>query len=312
MYAAAMQRPEGPLPLPPLGALRAFEAAARLSSFTRAAEELCVTQTAVSHQVRLLEETLGEALFVRRPRRIELTERGSAWARALSDAFGRLYEANRSLRARAPARRPVVSVSVLPSFASRWLVPRLGRFLAAQPEVDLRISPSSELVDLNVSELDLGIRFGTGRYPGLKVERLCADGWIPACAPGLKGRTRLKQPSDLAGFRLLHDDNYGWRPWLAARNVRNVDAERGPVMTDSSMVVEAALSGQGVGLVRLSLVADELALGRLINPFPRIAPLPTPYAYYLALPRRPVRPEVRAFCDWVRQEITALRALSGD
>jgi LysR family glycine cleavage system transcriptional activator len=304
-----VQRPEGPLPLPPLGALRAFEAAARLESFTRAAEELCVTQTAISHQVRQLEETLGEALFLRRPRRIELTERGRLWASALSDVFGRLYSANRSLRSVKPPARPVVSVSVLPSFASRWLVPRLGRFLAAQPEVDLRISPSSELVDLNAAELDVGIRFGAGRYPGLKVERLCGDAWVAACAPSLKGRSKLKTPADLAGFRLLHDDNFGWKPWLLARNVKNVDFERGPIMTDSSMVVEATLQGQGVGLVRLSLAADELAAGKLIAPFPRIALLPTPYAYYLALPKRPLRPEVRAFCDWVRAEIVALRAL---
>ncbi|HEX6243256.1 MAG TPA: LysR family transcriptional regulator, partial [Polyangiales bacterium] len=121
-----MQRPEGSLPLPPLGALRAFEAAARLLSFTRAAHELCVTQTAVSHQVKLLEETLGQALFVRRPRRIELTPHGALWARAMSEAFGRLYAANRSLRQKAGSARPVVAVSVLPSFASRWLVPRLG------------------------------------------------------------------------------------------------------------------------------------------------------------------------------------------
>jgi LysR family transcriptional regulator, glycine cleavage system transcriptional activator len=309
MYRARVERPEGPLPLPPLGALRAFEAAARLGSFTRAADELCVTQTAVSHQVRLLEETLGEALFVRQPRTIALTRRGTQWARALSDVFARLYAANRALRARPGATRPLVAVSVLPSFASRWLVPRLGRFLAAHPDVDVRISPSEELVDLNASELDVGIRFGTGRYPGLKVERLCGDGWVAACAPTLKQRSKLKTPADLVHFRLLHDDNHGWKPWLAARGAHGVDAARGPVMTDSSMVVEAALQGQGVGLVRLSIAADELAAGRLVNPFPRIAPLPTDYAYYLALPRRRPRPEVRAFCEWVRAEVSGLRAL---
>jgi LysR family glycine cleavage system transcriptional activator len=303
MYGLAMPRPEGPYPLPPLGALRAFEAAARLESFTKAAEELCVTQTAVSHQVRLLEDTLGEALFVRRPRRIELTARGKAWAAALHDVFQRLYSANRALRGPLPTARPVVSVSVLPSFASRWLVPRLGRFLAAHPEVDVRISPSAELVDLNASELDVGIRYGKGSYPGLRVERLCGDAWIAVCSPKLKGRHRLKSAADLSEFRLLHDDNFGWKAWLLARNVKNVDAERGPVMTDSSMVVEAALQ------VRLSLAADELDAGRLVTPFPRIAQLPTEYAYYLALPRGPQRPEVRAFCDWVRREVEALRGL---
>jgi LysR family glycine cleavage system transcriptional activator len=309
MYAADVQRPEGPFPLPPLNALRAFEAAARLSSFTRAAEELCVTQTAISHQVRQLEEALGEALFVRGPRRIELTPHGLLWAGALGDAFGRLYSANRSLRVPKPTARPVVAVSVLPSFASRWLVPRLGRFLTAHADVDLRISPSSELVDLNAAELDVGIRFGAGRYPGLKVERLCGDAWVAVCAPTLKGRSKLKTPADLVGFRLLHDDNYGWKPWFEARSIKHVDVERGPLMTDSSMVVEATLQGQGVGLVRLSLAFDALASGQLIKLFPRVALMPTPYSYYLALPRRPLRPEVRAFCDWVRQEIAELTSL---
>jgi LysR family glycine cleavage system transcriptional activator len=304
-----VQRPEGPFPLPPLNALRAFEAAARLSSFTRAAEELCVTQTAVSHQVRQLEESLGQALFVRGPRRVELTPHGLLWASALGDAFGRLYSANRSLRVAKPNARPVVAVSVLPSFASRWLVRRLGRFLTTHPHVDLRISPSSELVDLNTAELDVGIRFGAGRYPGLKVERLCGDAWLAACAPTLKGRSKLKTPADLVGVRLLHDDNYGWKPWFEARNIKHVDVERGPLMTDSSMVVEATLQGQGVGLVRLSLAVDALASGQLIKLFPRLALMPTPYSYYLALPRRPVRPEVRAFCDWLRQEIQELTAL---
>jgi LysR family transcriptional regulator, glycine cleavage system transcriptional activator len=311
MYVPAMiGRPEGPLPLPPLVALRAFEAAARLSSFTRAAEELCVTQTAISHQVRLLEETLGQALFVRRPRQIALTDHGRAWAAALGDVFARLYAANRSLRTTRQAARPAVAVSVLPSFASRWLVPRLGRFLEQHPHVDLRISPSAELVDLDASELDLGIRYGRGRYPGLKVQKLCGDAWVVVCSPQLAARERLRGAADLHGFTLLHDDNEGWREWLRARGAREIDARRGPLLTDSGMVVEAAVQGQGVGLVRLSLAADELALGRLILPFPRIAPLPTKMSYYLAWSRvRTLRPEVEAFCTWLRAEAASLRAL---
>jgi LysR family glycine cleavage system transcriptional activator len=304
-----MARPEGPLPLPPLAALRAFEAAARLESVTRAAEELCVTQTAVSHQVRVLEEVLAVRLFIRRPRRLELTPEGRAWANLLSDVFARLYAGNRALRAVSARKRPSVAVSVLPSFAARWLVPRLGRFLLAHPDVDVRLSPSAELVDLNSSEMDVGIRYGGGSYPSLKSQKLCSDAWVAVCAPDLRGRARLKVPADLARFTLLHDDNYGWRPWLAARSLKNFDSERGPFFTDSSMVVEAALQGQGVGLVRLSLVADELEKGRLVKPFPRIPLLPTGMAYYLV--RRPgsQRAEVGAFCAWVEGEIGALRAL---
>jgi LysR family glycine cleavage system transcriptional activator len=305
-----MDRPEGPLPLPPLGALRAFEAAARLESFTRAAEELCVTQTAVSHQVRLLEETLGTRLFERRPRKVQLTAQGRAWANATADAFGRLYEANRTLRSATRSARHSVSVSILPSFATRWLVPRLGRFLEAHPQVDLHISPSAELVDLNASEFDVGIRYGTGRYPELKSEKLCGDAWVAVCAPDMKARAKLKTPRDLRAFTLLHDDNAGWKDWLEARGLERIDAQRGPLLTDSGMVVEAAVQGQGVGLVRLSLAASELAAGRLVRPFPRVPLLPTAMSYFMVWPKvRALRPEVFAFCDWVRGEVRGLREL---
>jgi LysR family glycine cleavage system transcriptional activator len=305
------ERPEGDLALPPLAALRAFEAAARLLSFTRAARELCVTQTAISHQVRLLEETLATALFVRLPRRIELTEAGRAWANAVSDAFGRLYAANRVLRAPAARVRQAVSVTALPSFASRWLVPRLGRFLEEHPNADLHISPSQELVDLQLSEFDVGIRFGAGKYPGLKVERLCGDAWVVVCAPALKRRAQLRTPRDLARFTLLRDDDRdAWRAWLAARGVEGVDPARGQMFADSSMVVEGAVRAQGVALVRLSLAADDLAAGRLVMPFPRAGLMPSACSYYLVSTRvRALRPEVLAFCGWLRRELGALHKL---
>jgi len=306
-----MERPEGSLALPPLAALRAFEAAARLSSFTRAAQELCVTQTAISHQVRLLEETLGTALFLRLARRIELTDSGKAWAAALSDAFGRLYAANRALRAPAARVRQAVSVTALPSFASRWLLPRLGRFLEEHPNADLHISPSQELVDLQLSDFDVGIRYGAGKYPGLKAERLCGDAWVVVCAPALKRRAQLRTPRDLARFTLLRDDEPDvWHAWLAARGVGGVDPARGQMFADSGMVVEGAVRGQGVALVRLSLAADDLAAGRLIAPFPRAALTPTGRSYYLVTTRlKALRPEVLAFCAWLRREVGALRKL---
>lgn len=309
MYRRVMERPEGPLPLPPLSALRAFEAAARLGGVTRAAEELCVTQTAVSHQVRALEECLGVALFVRQPRRLELTSEGRAWANLLGDVFGRLYAGHRALRAPSARARPSVAVSVLPSFGARWLVPRLGGFLLAHPEVDLNLSASAELVDLNAAQIDIGIRYGKGKYPALKVKKLCDDAWVVVCAPNLRGRARLKTPQDLERFTLLHDDNEGWKAWLAGRGVKGIDSGRGPLLSDSSMLVEAALRGQGVALVRLSLAADEIDKGRLLSVFPRVAPLATGMSYYLVRRVGPVRPEVEAFATWVEHEVAALKKL---
>jgi LysR family glycine cleavage system transcriptional activator len=300
-------RPEGPEPLPPLSALRAFEVAARHMSFTKAADELSVSQTAISHHVRTLEELLGVPLFRRLSRSVELTEQGRAWARAVGEGFGRLYAANRELRRPRQKARPSVSVTVIPSFASRWLVPRLGGFIERHPDVDVRISPSAELVDLSASEMDLGVRYGPRRYPGLWSRELYADSWVVVCSPELRGLDRLRSVPDLARFVLLRDDTAGaWRDWFAARGVKS-DGERGLSMDDSSMLVEAAVQGQGVGLARLSLAADELARGRLIRPFPRVRPLPTGKHYCIAAARSPVqRPEVLAFRDWLIAEAAAL------
>jgi LysR family glycine cleavage system transcriptional activator len=301
-------RPEGPEPLPPLAALRAFEVAARHMSFTKAAEELSVSQTAVSHHVRTLEELLGVALFRRLPRKVELTEEGRAWAEAVGVGFGRLYAANRELRRPRRRARPSVSVTIIPSFASRWLVPRLGRFMELHPNVDVRISPSAELVDLAASEMDLGVRYGPRRYPGLWSHELYADSWVVVCSPELRGLERLRTVHDLGRFVLLRDDTQGaWRSWFAARGVTSELGERGLLMDDSSMLVEAAIQGQGVGLARLSLAADELARGRLVRPFSRVRPLPTGKHYCIAATRAPaMRPEVAAFRDWLVAEAAAL------
>jgi LysR family glycine cleavage system transcriptional activator len=298
-------------PLPPLNALRAFEAAARHGSFTRAAEELSVTQTAVSHQVRLLEEHLGRTLFRRLARRVVLTPDGRAWADALGDVFARLHAANRSLRKGPDRPRPLVSISVIPSFASRWLVPRLGRFLDLHPDVDVRISPTAELADFSSGELDFGVRYGTGRYPGLRVEKLYDDAWVVVCAPQLRGRSTLHTAHDLERFPLIQDDQRGaFLAWFALRGIRNFDTERGTMLTDSSLVVEAAVRGQGVALARLSLAMDELVAGRLIRPFPRIRPMPTGRGYALVWPRAHVlRREVSAFREWLKEEVKALAAM---
>ena len=292
--------------LPPLNALRAFEATARHLSFTRAAQELAVTQTAISHQVRQLESHLGKTLFVREPRRVRLTTDGQAWAVVLHDVFGRLREANRALR-ETFVQRPVVAVSAIPSFAARWLVPRLGKFLVQHPELDVRISASEHLVDFAVEPIDVGIRYGRGRYPGLAVEKLVDDALIAVCAPSLK--KKLASPADLARCSLLHDDEpAAWERWLAKQRVRDVDATRGAIIEDSSMLIEATVRGQGVALARRSLVLDEIAAGRLVVCFPRVRPLPTGRAYYVVSPRDHLaRPPVAAFRAWLRAESAGLR-----
>jgi LysR family glycine cleavage system transcriptional activator len=295
------------LPLPSLHGLRVFDAVARHMSFTDAAREMCITQTAVSHQIKSLEGELGVALFRRLPRRVTLTEEGKRWALELGEVFARLHAINRKLRGPAAAKSPTVAISIIPSFASRWLVPRLGRFMAQHPELEVRISASAELVNFAGEAIDLGIRYGSGRYPGLVTEKLAEDAWVVVCAKELEPRPRVLR--ELAQHVLLLDDTPDvWPRWLAANGASSLSRMRRSELSDSSMVVEAALRAQGVALVRWSLAMDELKLGRLVLPFPKIPPLPTGLAYYLAAPRENFRrPEVLAFREWLRAEVRALR-----
>jgi len=305
IHAGAMA---GLPPLPNLHGLRVFEAAARHMSFTEAGRELCITQTAVSHQIKALEHELGVALFRRSPRRVALTSAGQAWADALGPIFTQLDAAHRRLRVARPGGRAEVAVSVIPSLGSRWLVPRLGRFLEQHPQVEVRISATAQLVSFENDSIDLGIRYGHGQYPGLAVEKLAEDAWIVVAAPALKARRRWRTPRDLSGQLLLQDDSPdAWARWFAHHGAP-LRAARYTELEDSSMLVEAALSGQGVALARHCLVRDELANGRLVNAFPHLPLLPTGLAYYLAAPRENLRrPAVRAFWDWVKRESTVLR-----
>jgi LysR family glycine cleavage system transcriptional activator len=184
-------------------------------------------------------------------------------------------------------------------------VPRLGGFFARHRDVDVRISPTERLVDLAAESIDVGIRYGSGRYPGLVVDKLVDDAWLVVCAPQLAPRVR--DLADLHRVPLLRDDQPdGWEAWLAARGMRDLDFRRGPELTDSAMVVDAAVRGQGVALVRWSLAADALAAGRLIRPFPRVRPVPTGRAYYVvARSATLLRPEVAAFRAWLADEIAA-------
>lgn len=295
--------------LPSLNALLAFEAAARHASFTRAARELGVTQTAVSHQVRSLEHELGTALFRRDPRGIRLTPDGEQWAAELAIVFGRLREASARLRAARDGARPAVSVSLLPSFGTRWLVPRLGRFLASHPEVDVRISATERLVDFAAEPVDLGIRYGLGNYPGLVSTKLADDALIVVAAPSVAAKHAQWRVQHLARETLLHDDYPdGWASWFGACSRPLPARARHSQLTDSAMLIEAAVHGHGVALARWSLAVDELELGRLVRLFPLVPPLPTGLAYFIVGAREKLRQSaVSAFRTWLQAEAVVLQ-----
>jgi LysR family glycine cleavage system transcriptional activator len=287
--------------LPPLNALRAFEAAARYLSFTRAAAELHVTQTAISHQIRALEERLGVRLFRRLPRGLLLTEEAQRYLPPIRDAFDQIGLATERLTA--VGASTTLTVSVLPSFAAKWLVPRLGRLRAGHPDLDLRISASSQLVDFARDDVDVGIRMGRGVYPGLRVDRLFGESLVPVCSPRLlEGAHPLRRPADLEHHPLLHeDDTSGWELWLALVGVDGVDPRRGAIFTDAALVVQAAAEGQGVALARRRLAAADLAAGHLIQPFE--VTIPQDLAYYLVCPEATAQqPRIAAFRGWLLAE----------
>ncbi len=287
-------------PLPPLNALRAFDAAAHHLSFTRAAEELFVTHGAVSRQIRALEEWLGVPLFRREHRGVVLTAAGQAYAQVVREAFDGLAEATARLRDR--ERTGTLAVTTLDSFAAKWLVPRLARFRAAHPDIDVRLSSSDDVVDLVREGFDLGIRYGRGEYPGLEAERLMTEDLFPVCSPALCAEKPLDEPADLRHHTLIHDDmRQDWRMWLMAAGLEDIDPTRGPAYVHSHLVILAAIQGEGVALGRGALVADDLAAGRLVKPFD--ISLPADFAYYVVYPPGALaRPKVRTFRDWLMAE----------
>ena len=287
--------------LPSLNALRAFEAAARHLSFTKAAEELSVTQAAISHQVKGLEDRLGVALFRRQNRALMLTEMGQAYLPALKDAFDAIDAATARLVAR--DRSGVVTFTCLPSFAATWLVRRLGRFRAQHPDLDVRLLTNERLVDFAREDVDIGVRYGRGHWPGLAKERLLTEDMFPVCAPALlKGPKPLKKPADLKHHTLLHDDmEMDWQRWLVAAGVKGVDPNRGLQFSSSSMLLQAAADGQGVAMGRSALAAGYLAEGRLVRPFE--LKLHSDAAYYIIYPTAYAqRPKVKAFRDFLMAE----------
>lgn len=287
--------------LPSLNALRAFESAARHLSFTRSARELGVTQAAISHQIRGLEAELGRALFVRRTRALALTDVGRDLAPALSRALDAIEEA--AALARSGPRRQRLNVSAIPSFAARWLLPRLHRFRSAHPDVDLHVSLSTELVSLARSGFDLGIRWGYGRYPGLAVWHVMDDELFPVVSPKLlRGKHKFDAARDLPRWGLLHDDRHEhWVEWLERANVTGIQVSDGLMFNDASLMLQAAVEGLGIALARRSLVTEDLRAKRLVRAS-SIA-LPARESYWLAAPRaRAEEPSVRAFRTWLLAE----------
>jgi LysR family glycine cleavage system transcriptional activator len=301
---------QGNAHLPPLSALRAFEAAARLQSFSKAADELSVTPAAISHQIAALEADLGVSLFRRLNRLVELTASARVLLPGLSEAFSGIQASVRRLRAHNDTGTLTVTAS--PSFAGKWLVQRLYRFREIAPEVDVRISASDEVVDLTRGDFDIAIRYGTGRYPGLTVELLLQNEVFPASSPELLRRgPSLDTPDDLRHHALIHDQAGErdplvptWSMWLKAAGARDVPASPGLSFSSNQLALEAAIAGHGVALAYSAIVAADLAAGRLVRLFSLA--LPDLFAYYVVTaPGALERPKVRAFRDWLRREADA-------
>lgn len=296
--------------LPSLDSLRAYEAAARHLSFTKAAEELCVTQSALSHRVSDLEEELGLKLFRRLPRRLELSAEGETLAEGVRRGLAEIHRALAAIDQRQGAGP--LTVSVLPSFASRWLIPRLPSFRALHPDIEVRISADAAPADLRGGAADLALRFGRGSYPGLHVVRLMADAVVPVCSPRLlEGQAPIVRPQDILRLPLLHDvvaaaDGSGadWPSWFQFAGVQDVACGDGLRFNQALLTLEAAANGLGVALARRSLISEDLASRRLVEMLPLAAP--TSFAYFaVCLPEAATRPAVAAFLDWLLGEAKA-------
>ena len=288
--------------LPPLAAIRVFEAAARQASFTKAAAELGMTQAAVSYQIKVLEERIGAALFLRRPRQVALTDVGQRLAPAVSEAFALLSEAYVAARGGAQG---TLSVSTVLTFASNWLSRHLGSFQLAHPSIAVRLDTDSRMVDFSRQEIDIGIRSGGGNWPGLVTHKLFDLDFTPMLSPKLATSIgEVKTPGDLLRLRILDPGDYWWRLWFEAANVPADGLADRPDASLGSQSYEgsAAIAGQGVAILTPAFFAAELADGRLIQPFDLVCS--DGHAYYLVYPEaRRNAPKIRAFRDWLLAEI---------
>lgn len=295
---------------PPLAALRTFEVAARHLSFTKAAAELHVTQGAVSQQIKQLEASLGFALFHRGPRGLKLTDKGEELAATAESVFRRLFDKVEELRQ--PQDAGILTVSVSPSLAVKWLIPRLGRFYQDHPEVDVRIRPDPMVIDVlaEADTVDMAIRFGQGPFPGLEALPFMHETVFAVASPELLAKgPPLQHPRDLARHTLLHSDSVrlevnsmaNWEVWLALLNVTGVNPKGGPTFPSSYMLLQAAMHGQGVALTWAALADDDLRAGRLVRLFDRAIEGSMSY-FALTTEAAARKPKVVAFRDWLVQE----------
>ncbi len=294
-------------PMPPLNSLRAFESASRHLSISLAANELNVTPAAISHQVRLLEDHIGLPVFERNGRGLALTDAGAAGLRELRAGFASLAAAMDAIESLGEAG--VLSVSVAPSFAAKWLLPRLESFQAAYPEIDVHVSASMQLADFAKDGVDIAIRYGAGGYADMVFEKLLTETLIPVCSPEFLNSSRpLQSARDLVGVTLLHDDSPdndpscpNWEMWLRAAGVSDVDTSRGPRFNQASLVIESAILGRGIALTKSALAAEDIKSGRLVRPFE--ASLAVDFAYYFVAPKAKLNlPKVGFFRDWLREQ----------
>lgn len=299
--------------LPPLNALRAFEAAARHLNFEKAGEEIAVTASAVGQQVKALEAWLGRPLFLRLPSRgVALTPLGTRYAAAVSEMLDRLHEA--TAQALRPDASNVITVSTIPSLASNWLIPRLGSFRKRHPDLDVRVSVSMRRTDFAREDVDLAIRFGRGNYPDLRTDLLMEEYYFAVCSAALieDPERPLREPADLRHHTLVHEavegvpDYITWERWLAVVGVEGVDTQKGPTFPHTYLCLQAAASGQGVALASNVLIGDYLDAGRLVRPFPH--EVKGGYQYYVVSPEENAdRPAIAAFRAWLMDEARATR-----
>ncbi len=284
-----------------MSAVRVFEAAARHQSFTRAAEELGMTQAAVSYQIRMLEDRVGAPLFVRMPRQVTLTAKGQQLAPAVTDAFNTLRAAFAGME---ETVQSTLTVTTLNTFASNWLIPRLGRFQHLFPNIAVQISVGDRLVDLGQSEFDLGIRSGEGDWPGLEAHLLIPNLFTPVCSPELIRGAELREPMDLLNFPIISPGDPWWKDWFTAAGVPDVDLSR---RRDNSLGIQqfegmAAMAGQGFALINPFFFSDDLAAGRLVQPFDLMAS--SGRGYWLVYPKARRRsPKIEAFREWILSEV---------
>ncbi|MGH1481613.1 MAG: transcriptional regulator GcvA [Geminicoccales bacterium] len=289
--------------LPPLTAMRSFEVAARHLSFTRAAEELFVTQAAVSHQIKALERDLGVSLFRRLNRGLALTDEGQALLPYVRDAFEQLTVGVQQLEQLCSTG--TLTVSTTPSFAGHWLVGRLGRLRSQHPDIELRLNATERQVDLARDGVDCAIRHGLGDWPGLRADRLFQAAIVPVCSPGLlSGVVPMNEPADLVHHTILHaiDGADEWLVWFRAAGVEGVEIERRVQFDTGDLALKAAMSGIGVAMGRLPLINEDLAAGRLVEPFE--LEFDEQCAYYFVAPETTAeQPKIQAFRSWILEEV---------